>query len=131
MIKYLCNSAAIWHLEMKLEIVCSIIPLEYFPNRQKMGAQRGTLFCWMRSLTRYTEMDCDGVIGETGVDNSDWVYSLVVEISQIMRGTMKQESKFVRKGLYKTLRWHDRPTDHTHEISIKVKTLNMTRGHQA
>jgi hypothetical protein len=21
------------------------------------------------------EMDCDGVIGETGVDNSDWVYS--------------------------------------------------------
>jgi hypothetical protein len=33
----------------------------------------------MRSSTRYTdsgdEMDCDGVIGETRVDNSDWVYS--------------------------------------------------------
>jgi hypothetical protein len=33
----------------------------------------------MRSWTRYKdsgdEMDFDGVIGETGVDNSDWVYS--------------------------------------------------------
>jgi hypothetical protein len=57
-----------------------------------MAAQHRILFFLMRSSTRYTdsgdEMDCDGVIGETGVDDSDWVYSIVVEISQIVRGTL-------------------------------------------
>jgi hypothetical protein len=49
-----------------------------------MGAQHGTLyFFWMRSWTRYRhsgdEMDCDGVIGETGVD--DWVCSSCGDLS--------------------------------------------------
>jgi hypothetical protein len=43
-IKYLRNSAAIWHLEMKLEIVCSIIPLEFSKSAKKWGHSVELLF---------------------------------------------------------------------------------------
>jgi hypothetical protein len=43
MIKYLRNCAAIWHLEMKLEIVCADIPLDFSKSAKKWG-HNGTLF---------------------------------------------------------------------------------------
>jgi hypothetical protein len=68
---------------MKLENVCSIIPQDLSKSANKWWHY----FCWMRSSTRYTdsgdEMDCDGVIGETGVDDSDWVYSSCGDQSDI------------------------------------------------
>jgi hypothetical protein len=43
-IKYLRNSAAIWHLEMKLEIVSFIIPLEFSKLAKNGGTAWNSLF---------------------------------------------------------------------------------------
>jgi hypothetical protein len=64
MIKYLCNCAAIWHLEMKLRDRLLHYSTGFFQICQKMVHSMELYFCWMRSLTTDSrdEMDCDGVI---------------------------------------------------------------------
>jgi hypothetical protein len=91
---------------MKLEIVCSIIQLESFKSTKKWGHSVELYFCWMRSSTRYTdsgdEMDCDGVIGETGVNNSDWVYSSCGDQSDNEGAGLSLEAGDRRNSSYKT-----------------------------
>jgi hypothetical protein len=62
---------AIWHLEMKLEIVCSIIQLDFSKSARKWGHSM-ELFLLDVVIDRVHKTVA---MNETGADDSDWVYS--------------------------------------------------------